>query len=217
MPHAPTTTETPKMPKARKRKRRTNTKNVSSRPALLLSTLPLAHIDLRPGAGCIVCPDCSTWVPITGLQGANPKLVPHHRGTVGTADARRCLGSNRRVTLDHSRRAWEAWQRRMESGCSPASRHGTTLVKRPVPSAPPASRIRAATYEQLLAALVLHDSACRACQRAAEAEGGVRIGGERGRVAPGGAGRRCETGYTLHARMAAARRTARAIRRATVA
>jgi hypothetical protein len=99
-------TTTPAMPKARKRRRKTRTKTVSHRPPIVASDLLVTELDLTPGKEHLVCPDCSTWVPITGVLGT-PKLVPHHTGRAKTAEPRRCTaGSNRRVTIDVDVAAW---------------------------------------------------------------------------------------------------------------
>ncbi len=99
-------TITSAMPTARKRPTRTRTKQVSSLPAITVSKLPPIDIDLLPGTESLVCPNCSRWCPITGHDGRNPKLVPHHTGRAGTAEPRRCIGSNRRVKLDLTIAEW---------------------------------------------------------------------------------------------------------------
>ncbi|MFF3208349.1 hypothetical protein [Streptomyces sp. NPDC002962] len=93
-------------PTARKRPTRTRTKQVSSLPAIVVSKLPPIDIDLLPGTESLVCPDCKTWCPITGHGGRNPKLVPHHTERAGTAEPRRCIGSNRRVKCDLTITQW---------------------------------------------------------------------------------------------------------------
>lgn len=98
----------PTMPTAQKRKARTRTKRLNNRPALAISTLPPHHLDLRPGAMCLVCPDCTTWCPITGHHGSTPKLVPHHTQPAGEPGKIRCTaGSNRRVDIDLTAHAWQ--------------------------------------------------------------------------------------------------------------
>ncbi|MES5824883.1 hypothetical protein [Streptomyces sp. RG80] len=99
-------TATSAMPTARKRPTRTRTKHVSSLPAITVSKLSPVDIDLLPGTESLVCPNCSRWCPITGHDGRNPKLVPHHTDRAGTAEPRRCLGSNRRVKLDLTIAEW---------------------------------------------------------------------------------------------------------------
>ncbi len=97
---------TPAMPKASKRRRKTRTSNVNHRPPVIASDLKVNELDLTPGKEHLVCPDCSTWVPITGMLGT-PKLVPHHTGRAKTAEPRRCTaGSNRRVAIDVEADAW---------------------------------------------------------------------------------------------------------------
>src|SRR5260221_14303938 len=69
---------------AQKRRTKTRTKRVSHLPPLTVSALAPNEIDLLPGTESLVCPDCRTWCPITGQQGATPKLVPHHTERAGT-------------------------------------------------------------------------------------------------------------------------------------
>lgn len=101
-------TITAAMPTAKERPRRTRTKRKpSSRPALKLSSLPPSHIDLRePLKAVLVCEDCKTWCPITGMQSRIQKLVPHHTGKAGVANAIHCRGSNRVVEFDMTIVEW---------------------------------------------------------------------------------------------------------------
>lgn len=127
---------------ARPRKSRTRSRTVSARPALALSTLKPHQYDLRPACASLVCPDCETWVPITGLQ-AKPKLVPHDTGRAFEAPAVRCrLGSNRLVTVDVS---VKKWQERLEDGhAETGHRRRTTVRRKPkVAVAPAVSQIAA--------------------------------------------------------------------------
>ncbi|MEU9438373.1 hypothetical protein [Streptomyces sp. NPDC048252] len=118
-------TITSAMPTARKRPTRTRTKQVSSLPAIVVSKLPPIDIDLLPGTESLVCPNCKTWCPITGHGGLNPKLVPHHTGRAGTAEARRCIGSNRRVKLDLT---IAEWRRLLADAITDASSRQATVV-----------------------------------------------------------------------------------------
>ncbi|MGW9375023.1 hypothetical protein ACWGVR_33995 [Streptomyces xanthophaeus] len=101
-------TITAAMSTAKERPRRTRTKRQpSSRPALKLSQLLPSHIDLRePLKAVLVCEDCGTWCPITGMQSRTQKLVPHHVGKAHTTDAIHCRGSNRRVEFDMTIVEW---------------------------------------------------------------------------------------------------------------
>ncbi|MGA5364200.1 hypothetical protein [Streptomyces purpurascens] len=100
-------TITSAMPRARKRPTQTRTKRVSSLPAIRLSQLPPSHIDLRdPLHAVLVCEDCKTLVPITGMGDKVQKLVPHHTGKAGEADAIRCRSSNRRIEFDMTIPEW---------------------------------------------------------------------------------------------------------------
>ncbi|MFE1028581.1 hypothetical protein ACFW5I_29155 [Streptomyces sp. NPDC058818] len=95
------------MPTAAERPRRTRTKRVSALPAIKLSKLLPSHIDLRkPLMAVLVCEDCKTWVPITGMQGKVQKLVPHHTGKAGVDAAIHCRSSNRRVDFDMTIAEW---------------------------------------------------------------------------------------------------------------
>ncbi|MFJ8692821.1 hypothetical protein [Streptomyces roseolilacinus] len=101
------------MPKAAKRKGRTRTSCLSPLDTIVLSTLSPGHIDMRTVETTqtrrisLVCPDCGTWVPVTPHRGTYLlKLVPHHTGRAGVADAIRCRSSNRRVDVDITAYAW---------------------------------------------------------------------------------------------------------------
>ncbi|MEU2440186.1 hypothetical protein ABZ595_28990 [Streptomyces rubradiris] len=101
------------MPKAAKRKGRTRTSRVSPLDAISLSTLSPGHIDMRTVETTqtrrisLVCPDCGTWVALTSSRGTYLlKLVPHHTGKAGVADAIRCRSSNRLVDVDITDYAW---------------------------------------------------------------------------------------------------------------
>jgi hypothetical protein len=99
---------------ARLRKSRTRTRNVNGREALTISTLGPHQYDLRSACASLICPDCKTWTPITGVQGRSPKLVPHHAGTANVDSGNRCnAGSNRRIVVDVR---IDVWRRRLEQG-----------------------------------------------------------------------------------------------------
>ncbi|MFJ7949455.1 hypothetical protein ACIQ6K_38560 [Streptomyces sp. NPDC096354] len=98
-------------PTARMRRSRTRTSKVSARPAIAVSALKPHQYDLRPTCASLICPDCKTWCPITGIQAKVQKLVPHHAGTAREDKAIRCSGSNRRVIVDVT---YEAWSRLLE-------------------------------------------------------------------------------------------------------
>jgi hypothetical protein len=119
---------------ARPRRSRTRSRTVNARPALALSALKPNQYDLRPACASLVCPDCETWVPITGLQTKKPKLVPHDTGRAFEAPAVRCrLGSNRLVTVDVTVRAW---QERLEDGHAETGHRRKTTVRRKPKVAP---------------------------------------------------------------------------------
>ncbi|MEU9031463.1 hypothetical protein AB0D46_28900 [Streptomyces sp. NPDC048383] len=121
-------TITAAMPTAKERPRRTRTKRQpSARPALKLSSLLPSHIDLRePLQATLVCEDCKTWCPITGMQSRIQKLVPHHTGKAGVADAIHCRGSNRRVEFDMTIVEWR--QALADAHTETSSRQPTTVL-----------------------------------------------------------------------------------------
>ncbi|MGW5679297.1 hypothetical protein ACWEV4_30165 [Streptomyces sp. NPDC003860] len=122
---------------ARPRRSRTRSRTVNARPALALSTLKSHQFDLRPACASLICPDCKTWVPITGLQTKKPKVVPHDTGRAGKAPAVRCrLGSNRLVTVDIT---VKKWQERLEDGhAETGHRRSTTVLRKPKTAVAPA-------------------------------------------------------------------------------
>ncbi|MEU3954024.1 hypothetical protein AB0F45_17155 [Streptomyces achromogenes] len=128
---------------ARPRKSRTRSRTLNSRPALALSTLKPHQFDLRPACASLVCPDCQTWVPITGLQTKKPKLVPHDTGRAFEAPAVRCrLGSNRLVTVDVTVKKWQ--ERLTDGNSETVHRRRTTVRRKPkVAVAPAVSQIAA--------------------------------------------------------------------------
>lgn len=124
---------------ARPRKSRTRSRNINDRPALVISTLRPHQYDLRPACASLICPDCKTWVPITGIQAKKHKLVPHDTGRAGRDPAVRCQGSNRLVTVDVE---FEKWQERLQDGgAETSSRRPTTVLPKafsPEPTRPSA-------------------------------------------------------------------------------
>ncbi|MDX3523723.1 hypothetical protein [Streptomyces scabiei] len=127
----------------RPRRSRTRSRTVNSRPALALSTLKPHQYDLRPACASLICPDCKTWVPITGLQTKKPKVVPHDAGRAGKDAAVRCrLGSNRLITVDVTARKWE--ERLTDGNSETVHRRRTTVRRKPrVEVAPAVSQIAA--------------------------------------------------------------------------
>ncbi|MER5781290.1 hypothetical protein ABT104_06110 [Streptomyces mobaraensis] len=159
------TSTTPAMPKARKRRCRTRTPNVNQRPPIIASELRANQIDLTPAKEHLVCPDCSTWVPITGMLGT-PKLVPHHTGRAGAAEPRRCTaGSNRQVTIDVEADTWRT--ELIEAVPTIASRRATKVLPKPkVQPAPAASQITPSplSAERVRRAFRQHEQQCPACK-----------------------------------------------------
>ncbi|MFD3539587.1 hypothetical protein ACFWUQ_08805 [Streptomyces sp. NPDC058662] len=116
-------------PTARPRRSRTRSRNVNGRPALVISTLKPHQYDLRPACASLICPGCKTWVPITGIQARQQKLVPHDTGRAGKDPSVRCQGSNRLIDVDV---AYETWLERLQDGGAEiASRRPTTVLPRP--------------------------------------------------------------------------------------
>ncbi|MGA5208039.1 hypothetical protein [Streptomyces variegatus] len=147
---------------ARPRRSRTRSRNVSPRPALVISTLKPHQYDLRPTCASLICPDCKTWVPITGVQAKVQKLVPHDTGAVAKDAAVRCQGSNRLVTVDV---AYEVWQRRLEDGgAEAAGRRSARQHYKPLPApAKPVTQMSPAamSVSDALAAYRDHLRKCR--------------------------------------------------------
>lgn len=158
-----TTTATPT---ARKRCRKTRTKKVNPRPPIVASTLAANEVDLASGREHMVCPECRTWCPITGMNGT-PKLVPHHTDPAGTLNPRRCTaGSDRQVTIDIAVDDWRT--QLIEARPTTASRRATKVLPKPKPkatAAPAASQLTPAPFsaETVRRAFRQHQQQCRAC------------------------------------------------------
>ncbi|MET8615836.1 hypothetical protein [Streptomyces misionensis] len=117
------------MPTAKKRPR-ARRKRASTLPAIKLSELLPSHIDLRdPLKAVLVCPDCETWVPITGMYSKVQKLVPHHTGKAGVAAALHCRSSNRSIEWDMTIPEWR--QALTDAVKEASSRQATTVLPKP--------------------------------------------------------------------------------------
>ncbi|MFJ5680260.1 hypothetical protein [Streptomyces sp. NPDC093097] len=129
------------MPTAKKRPRRTHTKRVSHLPAIKLSQIPPSDIDLRdPLKAVLHCRNCNTWCPITGMQGREQKLVPHHTGKAGEEPPIRCRNSNRLVEFDLTLPEWH--QTLADAHKDTLSRRPTNVLRKPkVQPAPAVSQI----------------------------------------------------------------------------
>ncbi|GAA2154396.1 hypothetical protein GCM10009760_53280 [Kitasatospora kazusensis] len=153
------------IPTARQRKAQTRTTNVSTRPALLLSKLPLNSVELTPRAEHLACPDCQTWCPLTLHKGSQDwKLVPHHTAAVGTPGARRCGNSNRLFVIDMPLAVWQ--EQRVEAVADVAARRPTTVLKKvkaPLPPALHQLRPAAPTAESAQATYETHRDRCAGC------------------------------------------------------
>lgn len=175
---------TPAMPTARKRRRKTRTKRVSHRPPIVASTLKANEIDLFPGKEHLVCPDCKTWCPITGVRGKTPKLVPHHTERAGTPDPRRCSGSDRLVDIDVAVGEWRT--ELVEAVLSTKSRRANRVNRKPrTTTAQPVSRLATAPKESALrlpalleaarTAVAQHRDSCRVCRKGGRCETGGEL------------------------------------------
>ncbi|MGW2826385.1 hypothetical protein ACWC24_36180 [Streptomyces sp. NPDC001443] len=167
---------TSEMPLARKRAKRIRTRRVNDQTVLKISTLHANDIDLFPGAESLICPDCDTWVPITGVGCRRPKLVPHHTERASTPNARRCEnGSLRLVELDLT---LGEWQHRLGEGITDAASRRRTPVRRK-PTTPPVPATTQVVPTPISADMVrrafrAHQAACNACQgTATDCDGNV--------------------------------------------
>lgn len=162
-------------PTARQRPKRTRTKRTSGRQPLVVSTLPPNQVELLPGAVTLVCPDCTTWVPVTGVEGT-PKLVPHDTKPAGEPGALRCLGINRLVVIDLTITEWAA---RLGDGIADAASRRPTAVRRKpkTPAAPPATRLTPVAPRASTAwnALTAHRRGCTACTGRAYCQDGITL------------------------------------------
>ncbi|MFC7933256.1 hypothetical protein [Streptomyces cinereoruber] len=156
-------------PKARKRRRKTRTKNVSPLPAIAASKFKASQIDLTPGKEHVICPDCKTWTPITGVR-RTPVLVPHHTTPYHdrTTTPRRCSSSNRRIILDTEVDTWrEELAERAEVSATVASRRPTKVLPKPKTGAVPAvSQLKPVpvSAEQVRRVFRQHQEQCLACR-----------------------------------------------------
>ncbi|MFD5728332.1 hypothetical protein ACFWMT_19875 [Streptomyces sp. NPDC058368] len=156
-------------PQARKRRRKTRTKNISPLPPLVASHFKIAQIDLTPGKEHVFCPSCENWTPITGVLGT-PVLVPHHTTPYHdrTATPRRCSNTNRRIILDIAVETWrEQLVERTEVSASVASRRATRVLPKPKGrSVPAASQLKPVplSAEQVRRVFRQHQEQCLACR-----------------------------------------------------
>lgn len=156
-------------PKARKRRRKTRTKNVSSLPPLVASELTASQIDLTPGKEHVFCPACENWTPITGVL-STPVLVPHHTTPyhAPTTTPRRCSNTNRRITLDTAIDTWRAdLAERTEASATVASRRPTKVLPKPkARPVPAASQLKPLplSAERVRRTFRQHQEQCLACK-----------------------------------------------------
>ncbi|MCX4970813.1 hypothetical protein OHA98_39930 [Streptomyces sp. NBC_00654] len=157
-------------PKARKRRRKTRTKNLSTLPAIIASELKTSEINLTPGKEHVMCPACKCWTPITGVLGT-PVLVPHHTTPYHdptTTPRRRCSSSNRRIVLNTEVAIWRSeLAERTEVSSTVASRRATKVLPKPkAHPAPAASQLRPVplSAEQVRVMFRRHHERCLACR-----------------------------------------------------
>ncbi|MEU5449967.1 hypothetical protein [Streptomyces californicus] len=164
-------------PKARKRRRKTRTKTVSSLPAIIASELKTSEINLTPGKEHVVCPACKCWTPITGVL-RKPVLVPHHTTPYHdrTTTPRRCSNSNRRIVLNLEVDAWrEQLAERTEVSASVATRRAKKVLPKPTAHpVPAASQLTPVplSAEQVRVMFRRHQERCLACRGEATARAG---------------------------------------------
>ncbi len=149
------------IPTARQRKSRTRTTNVSSKPAILLSQLPPATIQLTHRAEVLACPACDTWCPLTLNKGTKQwKLSPHHTAKAGTPGARRCGNSNRLVVIDIS--LVRLQQQKVEASADAAARRPTKVLRKVKTPVTPALN-SPATADTVYVTLSRHRADCAVC------------------------------------------------------
>ncbi|MFB7764221.1 hypothetical protein [Streptomyces xiamenensis] len=122
--------------KARKRDPKVRSRKTNNRPALLISTLPPQHVQLAPDT-LIVCPTCTTWVPVRRDARGNSTLVPHDTGHANIDDRHPCTtGSNRQVTINLTPR--ELQERHREAAATTHHRRQNRVTPKPRAPKPPA-------------------------------------------------------------------------------
>lgn len=165
---------------ARKRRRKTRTKNISSLPPLLASEFTASQIDLTPGKEHAICPACTCWTPITGVHGT-PLLVPHHTTPYHdrTPNPRRCSNSNRRIVLDTAIDTWRSGlAERTEVSATVASRRATKVLPKPeTHPAPAASQLMPVplSAKQVRVMFRRHQERCLACRGEATDRAGQKL------------------------------------------
>ncbi|MGW4651806.1 hypothetical protein [Kitasatospora sp. NPDC004289] len=149
------------IPTARQRKSRTRTTNISALPALLVSQLPIASVQLTHRAEVMACPACQTWCPLTLTKGTKQwKLAPHHTERAGTPGARRCSNSNRLVVIDVTLARWQ--ERRVEASADVAARRPTKVLRKvKTPTVPALGS--PATADTVYVNLSRHRASCAIC------------------------------------------------------
>ncbi|MFD3920237.1 hypothetical protein [Streptomyces sp. NPDC058595] len=163
------------MPSARtpgtERPTRTRTARTNRRPVLAVSTIPAQELNLRANEMSLVCRDCRTWCPITGLQ--TPKLSPHPRPK--TQGSHRCPGSNQLLDLDVDIDTWREQLLAVEATATyrrAPRQHFKPLAQPPTPIHRLAAREQAAPtvvrlaplLEQARHAVLQHRAICSVCR-----------------------------------------------------
>ncbi|MBD2835144.1 hypothetical protein ACN6LF_006110 [[Kitasatospora] papulosa] len=148
---------------------RTRTRRTNGRPALALSTIPAQELNLLPGEMSLVCRDCKTWCPITGLK--TPKMAPHRRPE--EQGAHRCPSSNQLLEANVTFDEWR--EQLMTVEATATYRRAPRQHHKPLPEPfTPVHRLAArertslvhlfALLEQARHALCAHRTACTGCR-----------------------------------------------------
>jgi hypothetical protein len=104
------------------------------------------------------------------MQSRIQKLVPHHTGKAGVADAVHCRGSNRRIEFDMTIPEWR--QALADADKETLSRRPTTVLRKPkVASAPAIAHIAAPDLDAtgVLRLFRAHCEQCEVCQESGHA------------------------------------------------
>ncbi|MGC5401738.1 hypothetical protein ACPXCP_39120 [Streptomyces sp. DT20] len=152
-----------------KRPSRTRTARTNGRPILSLSTIPAQDINLLQGEMSLVCRDCETWCPITGLQ--TPKTTPHTQPA--QQGGHRCPGGNQLLNVDVT---FDEWREQLQAVEATAAyrraprQHHKPLQQPPTPVhrlADRESKVQSRLPQLLERArysVLTHRNACSACQ-----------------------------------------------------
>lgn len=166
---------------------RTRTARTNGRPVLALSTIPAQELNLHPNEMSLVCRDCRTWCPITGLQ--TSKLSPHRQPK--TQGSHRCPGSNQLLDLDVDIDQWREQLHAVDATATyrrAPRQHFKPLAQPPTPIHRLADREQvtptvvrlAPLLEQAHHAALKHCASCSVCQTGGRCETGRELEIRRG-------------------------------------